>query len=241
MKKMRFMAALAALVTMVGFTSCLDDNNGSSYDFRDYVTVTTGMAGETRLVCDVSGLILHPVNASVLAPLQLTDGSYYERALVGVKLTEEYSASKTTYDVSEISLIQAVPYKKFTEAVGSLTVDSKLSALDKTIWAKAKFVNVVFDVKVNSSETSKFYDDMHMYITKASNDTLYTRLQYNKANESGQTYSAIMMSFKLPENSVMYSNLIPKNDSIVIKVVANGEFGPQLEATTKYRYDELRY
>ena len=239
MKKMKVMAAIAALVTMVGFSSCLSDDNGASYDFYDYVTVTTGMMGETYMVGDMSGLTLHPINSTVLSPLQLQDGGYYERAQVGVKLTEEYSPSKTSYNVSEISVTQVVPYKDFTENAAALTGDSKFSALDQTIWAKTKYVNVVFDIKVNSENTSTFYDDVHMHITKASNDTLYTKLQYVKENEMGQTYSSILMSFKLPESRPEYSNLVPKNDSIVIKVVADGEYGESLSAFTKYRYGEL--
>lgn len=236
MKKMKIVAALAAFFSVIGFSSCIDSDN-ASYDVYDYVTVVQDSWGRNCLVGDFSNLTFQPVNSTVLAPLQLSDGGYYKRAYVGIKLAEEYVDGKTEYNVSEIAVSYAIPYMDFNLAKDTLKGDYALTNLNKA-WAKAGFVNVDFGVNVESANTASFYNDIHMYVTKASADTLYTKLRYVKPTEMGQDYS-VFVSFGLPKYAHEYYQLAPKNDSIVIKVEADGKMNEELKAFAKYRYDEL--
>ena len=236
MKKMKIVVALAAFFSVIGFSSCLNGDD-SSYDLYDYVTVVENAYGENYLVGDFSGLIFNPVNSSVLSPLQLSAGKYYKRAYAGIKLAEEYDQTKKSFSISEIAVSYAIPYKGFNTAKDTLTGDYALTNLNKT-WAKTGFVNVDFNVNVETANTASFYQDIHMYVTGASADTLYTKLRYVKPTELGQNYS-VFVSFELPEYAHEYYQLIPKNDSIVIKVEASGNSNEELKAFAKYRYDEL--
>ena len=237
-KMMKITAVIAAFFSMVTLTSCLDGENGTNYDLYDYVTVVSGGYGDTYLKGDMTDLTLYPVSSSVLEPLRLNSGEYYKRAYVGVKLAEAYSTSKDKYNISEIAVLQAIPYKSFNERVDTLVGNSKLNSFGSSIWAKSGFVNVDFSVNVKASETANFYNDIHMYITKASQDTLYTKLRYVKDNVGGQNYS-VFVSFQLPKYSSEYANIHPKNDSIVVKVEAESELKGELSAYTKCRYSEI--
>lgn len=236
MKKMKVVAALAAFFSVIGFSSCLDSDN-TSYDIYDYVTVVQGTYGGECLVGDFSELTFQPVNSSVLAPLKLSNGGYYKRAYVGIKLAEEYDQTKKEVNISEIAVSYAIPYMDFNLRKDTLEGDYALSSLNK-VWAKSGFVNVDFGVNVESANTASFYNDIHMYVTGASADTLYTKLRYVKPTEMGQSYS-IFASFELPEYTSEFHQLVPKNDSIVIKIEAEGKMNEKLKAFAKYRYNEL--
>lgn len=236
MKKMKIVAALAAFFSVIGFSSCLDSDN-SNYDLYDYVTVVENVYGGSYLVGDFTGLTFNPVSSTVLSPLQLSTGGYYKRAYVGIKLAEEYNQTNKSYNISEIAVSYAIPYMNFNLAKDTLTGDYALTNLNKT-WAKTGFVNVDFNVNVEAANTASFYNDIHMYVTGASADTLYTKLRYVKPTEMGQDYN-VFVSFELPKYAYEYYQLTPKNDSIVIKVEAAGKQNEALKAFAKYRYDEL--
>ena len=97
---------------------------------------------------------------------------------------------------------------------------------------------VEFGVDVASSNVASFYKDIHMYVTGAQADTLYTKLRYVKPTETGQNYS-VLTSFELPKYASEYYMLQPKNDSIVIKVEAEGKLNEDLKAFAKYSFSEL--
>lgn len=233
---MKIVAVLVAFLSVVSFSSCLD-SDGASYDFYDYVTVSQDYMGRTCLIGDYSDITMYPSNSSVLSPLLMNDGSYYKRAYAGIKLAEEYNQTKKTFNISEIYVSYAIPYTSFNTRKDTLNGDFALSNLNK-VWAKAGFVNVEFGVDVASSNVASFYKDIHMYVTGAQADTLYTKLRYVKPTETGQNYS-VLTSFELPKYASEYYMLQPKNDSIVIKVEAEGKLNEDLKAFAKYSFSEL--
>lgn len=247
MKKIKFAALFAAFVSVFGFSSCLNDDQTESFELYDYVTLTDVAGSTSRLksmICDSYNLTLEPQSESVLEPLKLTDGTYYERAYVGVKLVEDIDAIRTKYTVSEIQVVEAIPYMDFNFNPDTLDAkgygDHGFTSIDKRIWAKTGFLTIPFELKVLDKNVSTFYDDLHLYIEKASNDTLYTKFRYVKDNFEGLSYQ-FLMSFKMPKSNPVYYQMNPKNDSIVIKVTAPYNSTQNLESYTKCRFSELMY
>ena len=147
---MKWAVLFAALVSTFGFSSCLDSEEGESYDLFDYVTVTDGFMGSTALKGDNSGMTFTPVSSDVLASLQMKDGGYYKRAMVGIQLAEEYSPGKSNYQISGIQVYNYLPYKTFTTQPDTISGDFNFLELGKgneKPWVRTGFVNVVFSVK----------------------------------------------------------------------------------------------
>ena len=235
---MKFVAVITAFLSVIGFSSCM--NGGEpEYDFMDYFTVTEDYVGRTCLVGDFTGLTLYPANNSILSALQMSDGKYYKRSYAGAKLIDGYTEGKTTYTISNLYVASAIPYMDFNSRKDTLVGEYGLSGMNK-IWAKTGYVNVDFNVNVESAHTSSFYNDLHMYVTRASNDTLYTKLRYVRPTDQGQNYT-IFVSFGLPKQISEYNMLTPKNDSIVISVEAENRTGNPFQMSTRYRYSELLY
>lgn len=245
MKKVKFAALFAAFVSVIGFSSCLGDDKTESYDLYDYVTLTDVAGSTSRLksmISDTYGLTLEPQNESVIKALKLTDGSYYERAYVGVKLVEDIEPTRTKYTVSEMQVVEAIPYQGFNQNPDTLDAmgygNHGFTAVSKNTWAKTGFLTVPFELRVLDKHASTFYKDIHMYIDKASNDTLYTRLRYVRENMEGMAYQ-FLMSFKLPKANPIYYQMRPKNDSIIIKVTAPYNEFQNVESFAKCRFSEL--
>ena len=72
MKKMKWAVLFAALVTMIGFTSCLSSEEGETYDLYEYVTVSSGYMGMTSLIGDQTGYYYTPNSEDVLAALRMS-------------------------------------------------------------------------------------------------------------------------------------------------------------------------
>ena len=226
---------VAAFLSVISFSSCLNDN-GVDYDFLDYMTVVE-KNNKVCLVGDMTGLTLYPANSSVLTSLRMNDGSYYKRVYAGVKLMEQYSQTKKEYTISDLYVSYAIPYMDFNLRKDTLKGDYGFNGLNKA-WARTGYVNVEFNVNVESGNTSTFYNDLHMYVTRASQDTLYTKLRYAKPVDYGQNYT-VLVSFELPEYSPEYYSLQPKDDKIVIAVEAEGRHNGTLQLTAPYNYSDL--
>ena len=238
MKKLKFIAVIAAFMSVIGLSSCMSDTE-SQYDLMDYMTVSEDLMGRVCLVGDYTGLTFYPANSSIMSALQMNDASYYKRAYAGVKLAEEYSGTKKNYTISNLYVASDIPYMDFNLRHDTLKGDYGFNALNK-IWAKTGYVNVDFNVNVESGNIASFYDDIHMYVRKVSNDTLYTKLRYEKSAAFGQNYT-IFVSFGLPKQAWEYSQLVPKNDSIYINVEAKSNAGNSYQLSTRYKYSELPY
>lgn len=229
MKKMKWAVLFAALVMMVGFTSCLSNEEGESYDLIEYVTVSSSYMGYTALIGDQSGNTYIPTSTDVLAALKQTDGNYYPRALVAIKLTEPFVANKPSYNVEAIQIYNYVPWKDATTNPDTLASkgDYDFSNLSNS-WVKSGYLNIPFEVLVPANPR---LEDFNLYITSSSNDTLYTKLHYSKDNTSAVNAMSEMISFRMPDYDDNYDALY-NNDSIVVTVKANGKTG-ELKSSSK--------
>lgn len=233
---MKLAVVLAAFVSAFSFSSCLNNDNTSSSDWLGYATVKeNSMTGMAYLAGD-DGIELIPVSSSVLAPLKLTDGSYYKRVLASVKFLEGelVEEGKKSYKISELVSYQGLNYKGFNLRPDTLEKDYPIVAIEG-IWAKNGYVNLPFSFKTNTNLST---DDFHMYAVDAKEDTLYTRFRQTKGDENAYNKGTGLISFSMPFNSEYYYKLQPENDSIVIKVTAPGENNQTLTTTVKYRYNE---
>ncbi len=241
MKKKKWAAGLVALVSMIGFYSCIDnDGSGFNWDAADYVTVKQEL-GIAYLMTD-NGVSLYPTTTSVLASLQKSTGEYYPRAIVYYKYAEgeAFDANKSSYNISAIVGGQILDTKEFTESPDTLEADYPITSLEypgwsTIVWAKNGYLNVPF---VTTVGTNVNVDDFNMYVTGVSGDTLITRFHQSGGGENSSESVGSLICFKLPFNSSAYNELVPTQDSIVIKVVAKGTNNQELVKTTKYRWSE---
>ncbi len=236
---MKWAVLFAALVSVIGFSSCLDGEEGETYDLYEYVTVENNM-GTATLVGDQSGITYIPTSADVLSALALTDGGYYERALVAIKLAEEYVVGKTLYQISGIQVYNYIPYKDCTMNPDTLSGDYNFVSLgtgNDRPWVKSGFANVSFSVQIPNTTPS--LSDFNLYVTGASNDTLYAKLQYSKDNTSAITTMSEMISFELPSYDPAYGQVMGE-DSIVLTVVAKSANGELKTTSPKFSVNELR-
>ena len=242
---MKWAVLFAALVSVIGFSSCLKSEEGNTFDLYEYVTIRTSGTSVT-MKGDVSGRTFVPTSKDVVAALELKEGGYYKRALVAMKLAEAYVANQPSYKVSAVQVYNYLPYKGLN--IASDTLDAKghgdykflnLGSGDSKPWVSAGFVNVNFGINVPTSTPS--LDDFHLYITGVSNDTLYTKLRYVKDNTTAYTSINELVSFEIP-STVMYDpavNSILSKDSIVVTVVAKGVDKDLKASTTKFHRSEL--
>lgn len=240
MKKMKWAVLFAALVSVIGFSSCLDSEEGETYDLYEYVTVTTGYMGTYTLKGDQSGITYIPTSSDVIASLAMKDGSYYKRALVAIKLAEEYVVGKTSYQISGIQVYNYVPYKDCTTEPDTISGDYDFVSLgtgNDRPWLKSGFANVTFSVGIPNSTPS--LDDFNLYFTEVSNDTLYAKLQYSKDNSVPYTTMSELISFELSGYDPVL-NQIGGNDSIVLTVVAKTKDGETKATSPKFSVNELR-
>lgn len=242
MKKMKLAVMFAALVSALTFSSCLngDGDSESSWDAADFVTVKE-FYGSPCLLTD-HGLTLSPASSSVLSKLVNGTSGYYPRAFVYYKLAEGevFTEGKTSYNISAIVGGTILSSKEFNIAPDTLQADYSITSFDSSdfgnsLWAKNGYINIPFTTKVNSNTTINAF---HLYATGVKEDTLLTRFHQDAGGENAYQSKGGFICYKLPFNNPLYNQLEPKQDSIVIKVVAKGENNTTLVKTAKYRWSE---
>ena len=240
---MKWAVLFAAMVSVLGFSSCLESEEGDSYDLYEYVTVDSYM-GTATLIGDQSGYTYVPVTKDVLSALEMKDGSFYKRALVAIKLAEEFTQGKTTFNISSVQVYNYIPYKECN--VNPDTLDAKnygdydflsLGTGSSKPWVKSGFANVTFNVAIPDANPS--LNDFHLYFTGASNDTLYAKLRYTKNNTTAYSSMSELVSFELPSYDPAYSQL-QTSDSIVLTVVAKTANGVITTTSGKFAQRDLR-
>lgn len=249
MKKMKLAAIFAGLVSVFTFSSCLNDgDSGPNYDLYEIVTVEDGsIFGEPVLKGDAWGYTYTPVASSVLAGLKASDGSYYKRVQVGIKLMEgeAITEGKKSYKVSEIGLMAVLNYKDFNVQADTLKNEYALVSLEDSnnkIWAINGYVNVPFTFKTKEQLNM---NDFHLYAVEAKEDTLVTRLRQTKgADDAYQKTGGALISFHMPFNDMefyeTFNKVVPKSDTIVVKVTAKGENDKELVSTVKCSASNMR-
>ena len=248
MKKMKLAAIFAGLVSVFTFSSCLNDGDGGpNYDLYEIVTVEEGsIFGGAVLKGDAWGYTYTPVSSSVLAGLKTSDGSYYKRAQVGIKLMEGevITEGKKSYKVSEVGVMTVLNYKDFNLQPDTLKNDYALVSLEDAnnkIWAINGYVNVPFTFKTKEQLSM---NDFHLYAVGAKEDTLVTRLRQTKGSDDAYQTGSALISFHMPFNRGEFfeilNNVQPKNDTIVVKVTAKGENDKELVSTVKCSFTNLQ-
>lgn len=248
MKKMKLAAIFAGLVSVFTFSSCLNDgDSGPNYDLYEIVTVEDGsIFGGPVLKGDAWGYTYTPVASSVLAGLKASDGSYYKRVQVGIKLMEgeAITEGKKSYKVSEIGLMAVLNYKDFNVQADTLENEYALVSLEDSnnkIWAINGYVNVPFTFKTKEQLNM---NDFHLYAVEAKEDTLVTRLRQTKGADDAYQTGGALISFHMPFNDMKFyetfNKVVPKSDTIVVKVTAKGENDKELVSTVKCSASNMR-
>lgn len=249
MKKMKLAAIFAGLVSVFTFSSCLNDgDSGPNYDLYEIVTVEDGsIFGGPVLKGDAWGYTYTPVASSVLAGLKASDGSYYKRAQVGIKLMEgeAITEGKKSYKVSEVGVMAILNYKDFNVRADTLKTDYALVSLEDSnnkIWAINGYVNVPFTFKTKEQLSM---NDFHLYAAvEAKEDTLVTRLRQTKGDDDAYQTGSALISFHMPFNDMefydTFNKVVPKSDTIVVKVTAKGENDKELVSTVKCSASNMR-
>lgn len=243
MKKMKLAAIFAGLVSVFTFSSCLNDgDSGPNYDLYEIVTVEDdSIFGGPVLKGDAT-----PVASSVLAGLKASDGSYYKRVQVGIKLMEgeAITEGKKSYKVSEVGLIAILNYKDFNVQADTLKNEYALVSLEDSnnkIWAINGYVNVPFTFKTKEQLNM---NDFHLYAVEAKEDTLVTRLRQTKGADDAYQTGGALISFHMPFNDMKFyktfNKVVPKSDTIVVKVTAKGENDKELVSTVKCSASNMR-
>lgn len=164
MKKTKLLVLFAALVSVLGFTSCLESDGSSNYpQFQAAVTVTGDALTGYTFLCDAGENIkLRPTTASA-SQLKL-DG--VKRAVMAFDLTEDQAGvtqlqPNTTYTIV-INAAYSYGIPTYTMAVDTLSSQYQ-SAGNDSIAVKGK--------QISSADTNSFY-------VKNGYMTFYPRFNY---------------------------------------------------------------
>lgn len=239
MKRMKIaLMAVFAIVMGTTFTSCLNSDNESVYDFYDVVTYTDYSAYGRAFICDTYGYTVYPTNGNSL----FGSGDYPERACLYFKLKEGevLTEGKTSYEAAIVpEYSYAITVKEFCDKKDTLNIDNEDTEYGKgspTFSAIAQptptnnYLNVIFKAAVSQQKSHMQY--FNIYPEKAEGNTLYVTLHQDEVTENETSVSAeIFMNFRLPQayklkdmlGDLEYEKLEffgPKNDSINIVINA---------------------
>lgn len=241
MKQMKFLAITLILLMGVAFTSCIDSDGGDSYDTATYVTVLdNSIYGGVTLLTD-DGYTLLPSNPEVL---KITATDYVKRAVVGVKWAEgvvfDHDRNKR-YKV-DIVAREGLPSKTYCSLPDTIKNSYPIVSLgEKTLWG-ANGNYLTFSFTFNYESQSPVVFDLFPY--KAEGDKLTMKLCQSVGAKNAYNSQDYMMSFELPSsntiNELLEHNIgtqgieggelvVPANDSILVKIIAEGSNSSQLE------------
>ena len=128
-------------------------------------------------------------------------------------------------------------YKDFNVQADTLKNEYALVSLEDSnnkIWAINGYVNVPFTFKTKEQLNM---NDFHLYAVEAKEDTLVTRLRQTKGADDAYQTGGALISFHMPFNDMKFyetfNKVVPKSDTIVVKVTAKGENDKELVSTVK--------
>ena len=170
MKKTKLAVFFAALVSVLGFTSCLDDEGVSSYPaFQAAVTVTGDALTGYTFLCDAGENIkLRPTGAT-MAELEKLEG--FKRLVIAFDLTEEYAGvtqlqPNTNYNVI-VDWGYSYSFPTYSMAVDTLNTQYQSAGNDSIALNNKKIVSA-------ESNTGYFY-------VKNGYMTFYPRFYYGSS------------------------------------------------------------
>ena len=135
-------------------------------------------------------------------------------------------------------------YKDFNVQADTLKNEYALVSLEDSnnkIWAINGYVNVPFTFKTKEQLNM---NDFHLYAVEAKEDTLVTRLRQTKGADDAYQTGGALISFHMPFNDIefyeTFNKVVPKSDTIVVKVTAKGENDKELVSTVKCSASNMR-
>lgn len=236
MKRIHFISLVILLFSVFTFSSCLDSDNESSFDWGGYVTLDSYM-GYT-LKPDFSDYSFIPSNPEVLKIVDKDNkptGEYMERGYVLVKFAEGEvfpQEGKKSYNVSifDASLLFT---KEMSMDEPEIVEDSNpIYQLETTYgkaWVSNGYFNVPFIPTYDKRENIKL-EDFDLYVEGVKDNILYLRLNHSitKIDNPIPTENiSLLISFKhhLTKSYLLtkYSGLQPdEKDIIQVKIIAKG-------------------
>ena len=247
MKRIHFASLIILLVAVFTFSSCLDSDSESNWDYAGYMTVDNLM-GTYILKPDFSSYTFIPSNPD---KLQFVDkennptGEYLKRGFIVIKFAEEEvfpQEGKERYNVNIVSVERALNVKemKKPELVEESNPLYQLGGKNQ-FWADNGYVNVSFYPTYEQGKADELdINDFDLFLDKVSDDnkTLFLRFNHSIAKvEKPINHPYLeLTSFKLPSRGQI-QNEFPdleffgsKNDSVRVKVTALGPNERELES-----------
>ena len=242
MRNIKFAVMFAALLSVLSFSSCLNDSNNDGYDAFAEVTLKSDGLGAYYFITD-GGVTFIPENISVLSSILLKDGTYLKRFVGGFKLStgEVYSPDKKSFKISSVAVSSSLIYQPMTTRPDTISGNYGIADVNSKLWAAYGYLNVPFTYYYSATSKINAYQ-FNVFATDAKVDTLYLTMKQSRNIENGEYYVTTpqVISYSLPFDKAefinLYRNLQPKNDTIVIKLSAKvyGKDAPVIR-TTKYK------
>ena len=225
MKQMKFFLLALTVLMGVSFTSCMDNDNESPYDYLYYMTVQEGFLGDITLLSD-EGYKFQPSNP---VALKTTSGEYVERALVGLKFPEgtQLTADKAVTYPAEIVAAQSLYTKNMCNMPDTIQHEYPLVSLDKGAWAANGYLTLAFAYNGYPSSPNSF----DLVPEKAEGNVLTVSLKHSYGKENVNNPLGAFMCFKIPsipeingilERKETPSTLTPSDNEIKIVIEAKG-------------------
>lgn len=223
MKKMKLAVAFAALVSVFGFSSCLNSDGNSNYpDFQATVTVTGDELMGYRLYAD-NGSILIPTSQSAA---QLPGLKKIKRALVAFNIAGEEKVSTLEPNKSYNVILDpqysgSIPTSTVIDTYQNEPADTLMKNQDpitsiQGLYAVNGYATTTMTIPYNRSNL--FYMNAGYDSSKdvdPSTNTLTLTIYYDNNSQNAYDSGSSPFSFKLPESE--YGQFTADSINLVLK------------------------
>ena len=222
---------IVAIASAFTFSSCLNNNNGTTYPtYTSYVTITGDQFMGYTFYSDF-GSILRPTSASVQEVLPGLSSSTVKRAYIAFDLASETGNGQTLesnkiYDIilrSSYYANYALPtYQtiKHTEYSDSLiTKNEHIQEINKDIWAVNGYANAFITINYDQNKTfsmNTYYSEEDIDVA---NNTLTLNLYYNSNSESPSAQGQSVFCFRLPEEVIYTHQFSTDSINLVLNAI----------------------
>lgn len=236
MKTFKLSALLVALTSVFSLSSCLDDNNNSSYaTYSSYVTIVGDQVFGYSFYSDW-GCILRPTTASVEQVLPGLSSSNVKRAVVSFDLAdgsvlESFEKGKT-YDIvlkssyyGNYSLPTCTTINTYYSETAQDTLTTKngyVYSVDNSIWAVNGYLNA--NIRLEYNNNIPFYMNTFFNSEKdidVANNKLNLFLYYNCNTDQPSSSGQSVFSFALPQE--LYGSFSSDSIEIVLNAKTSGD------------------
>lgn len=235
MKKMKLAVVFAALVSVFGFSSCLDSGGDSRQPNYLHVTVTGDEFLGYNLYADGGG-ILKPTITNMK---QLGDWKNIKRATVGFYYLDdplpEFSET-TKYNVEVFGFQELFGGSDIIDLYNNEDADTLITNQDPisdlAISAYKGYITVA--AQVNYTSSNPFYFNMGYDSSKdidVSNETLKLTFYYDNGETPAYNAQPVVCSFPFPTN--LYGEFTSDSLTVVVKAISDKAGDNYLEKKVK--------